>query len=196
MAGSDTTGIIMRAIIYHVLKNPEIYRKLRIALEKAKLTLSISYDRAKEIFYLKAVISEAVRFHSAVGLSLERVVPAQGLRLFDGRYLPSGTIVGMNAWVVNRDRAVYGVDADQFVPERWLRRDDETSTEWEARKRKMQECNLTFGAGNRVCMGKTVSLMEMYKLIATLFCLYEVSDDDSRVLLQIISFFYISLPLF
>jgi cytochrome P450 len=192
MAGSDTTGIIMRAVIYHVLKNPEIYRKLRIALEKAKLTLPISYDRAKDISYLEAVISEAVRFHPAVGLPLERVVPAQGLRLLDGRYLPSGTIVGMNAWVVNRDRAVYGVDADQFVPERWLRRDDETSTEWEARKRKMQEFNLTFGAGNRVCTGKTVSLMEMYKLIATLFCLYEVSDGFTSSSSNHFLFLYLS----
>jgi cytochrome P450 len=168
----------MRVVIYYVLKNPEVHRKLRTALKELKPTFPISYDRAKDISYLNAVISEAIRFHPVVGLPLERVVPADGFRLPDGRYLPPGTIVGMNPWVLNLDHAVYGDDADQFVPERWLPRDDETTEEWEARKRKMQESILTFGAGNRVCKGKNAALMEMYKLTATLFCLYEVSDDS------------------
>jgi cytochrome P450 len=183
----------MCAVMYYVLKNPEVHRKLRMALKKVKPTLPISYECAKDISYLNAVISEATRFHPAIALPLERVVPADGFRLPDGRYLPPGTIVGMNPWVLNLDRAVYGDNADQFVPERWLPRDDETSAEWEARKRKMRESNLTFGAGNRVCMGKNAALMEMYKLIATLFYLYEVSDD-SRFLCRIIFifiFFYI-----
>lgn len=50
---------------------------------------------------------------------LERIVPAGGAT-FDGIVLPAGTIIGMNPWVIARERKVYGEDADEFRPERWL----------------------------------------------------------------------------
>lgn len=137
----------------------------------------VPYKNAKDIPYLAAIISEALRVHPPVGSMLERVVPTEGLRLPDGRFLPPGTLVGMNAWVLNADKAIYGPDADQFVPERWLPRDGETAAEWEDRKRKMRETDLTFGAGKRVCLGKNVGVAEVYKLTATLFSLYKVSVE-------------------
>lgn len=39
----------------------------------------------------------------------------------------------------------------------------------------MKNHDLTFGAGKRVCMGRSVSIMETYKVMATLFLTYEVS---------------------
>jgi cytochrome P450 len=146
-------------------------------LKEASLVYPVSYNDAKEISYLSAIISEATRVHPVIGLPLERVVPQEGLRLPDGRFLPAGTIVGMNPWVVNRDEGVYGADADHFVPERWLQREDETAAEWKERSRKMRESDLTFGGGNRVCLGKNAGLVEIYKLTATLFSVYEVSGS-------------------
>jgi len=54
-----------------------------------------------------------------VGMALERVVPKGGVELCGQRF-EEGTIVGMNAWVVHRDRAVFGEDADEWNPDRWL----------------------------------------------------------------------------
>ena len=53
---------------------------------------------------------------------LERVVHAQGAEI-DGYYIPGGTIVGVNAWLVNFDSKVFGEDVDAFRPERWLEAD-------------------------------------------------------------------------
>lgn len=39
----------------------------------------------------------------------------------------------------------------------------------------MKNHDLTFGAGKRVCMGKSVSILETYKVMTTLFLTYEVS---------------------
>lgn len=180
LGGSDATGITLRSIVYHVLKNPEIYRKLRATLKQVDLVYPVPYKDVKDIPYLVAIISEATRVHPATSFALERVVPNEGLRLPDGRSLPPGTIVGMNPWVVNADKAVYGPDADQFLPERWLQRDQEISVEWEDRRRKMRETNLTFGGGKRACLGRNAGLVELYKLTATLFSLYQVSDEPSQ----------------
>jgi cytochrome P450 len=65
-----------------------------------------------------------MRLHPAVGMPLERVVPREGLTV-GNVHLPAGTIVGMNAWVIHRDKNVYGEDADIFRPERWTEAEPE-----------------------------------------------------------------------
>jgi cytochrome P450 len=69
--------------------------------------------------YLQAYMYEALRLHPAIAMSLPRVVPQGGIEI-DGHYLPTGTTVGANRWVVNRDQAILGEDFEAFRPERWL----------------------------------------------------------------------------
>ncbi|KAI9677969.1 MAG: hypothetical protein M1822_008077 [Bathelium mastoideum] len=175
LAGSDTTAIAMRAALYYTLKNPQVHRSLCQELEEAKLSLPISWKACNSLPYLDAVMREAMRIHPGVGLMLERYVPEGGLVLPDGRLVPENIKVGMNPWVVNRNEDVFGPDADQFKPERWLRQENESEEDFEARKGKMKSADLTFGAGSRVCLGRYLSQLESYKAIATLFTKYNVS---------------------
>ena len=184
-AGSDTTGITLRAVLYYVLKNPRVHRRLQQELDEANFPSPVSYRAAQSLPYLTAVIEEATRMHPAVGLPLERIVPASGLTLPDGRFIAPGTIVGMNAWVVHQDKNVYGPDAESFNPDRWLQGSDETAAEYQARRSRMREADLTFGAGNRVCLGKNISILEIYKFMATLFMHYQVSDRVHGVLVVV-----------
>lgn len=62
--------------------------------------------------------------HPGVSYPLERIVPKTGAEI-SGFHLPAGTIVGMNAAVIHRDRSIFGDDADTFRPERWLSDDIE-----------------------------------------------------------------------
>jgi cytochrome P450 len=102
-----------------------------------------------------------------------------------GKHLPENTVVGMNAWVVHRNKAVFGEDAEVWRPERWIEADAE-------HKKLMESCLLTvrhpnqfgkplslthksqFGAGHRTCLGKHISLLEIYKLVPTLLMQYDV----------------------
>ncbi|CAG8980606.1 hypothetical protein HYALB_00013761, partial [Hymenoscyphus albidus] len=146
LAGADITAISQKAIVYQVLKNPS----------------------------LQAVIKEALRIHPPVGQTLERIVPAQGLGLPDGRVIPSGTIVGMNPWVVTRNKEIHGEDVEVFRPERWLKSEDESEDTAEARLKILKDVDFIFGGGNRVCTGKNLALTEMSKVTATLFGRYEM----------------------
>jgi hypothetical protein len=58
--------------------------------------------------------------------------------------------VGINPAVVQYDKGVFGEDAHEFKPERWL--------ESEGRTRAMEKAVLTFGAGTRTCTGKNVCI--------------------------------------
>lgn len=76
-----------------------------------------------------AIIQETLRIHPNTGTILERRAPAPHGAVIDGYRVPAGTVVGVNAWVLHRDRGVYGADADAFRPERWLEADEEARVE-------------------------------------------------------------------
>jgi len=183
-AGSDTTAISLRAVLYYTLKNPSILTRLNDELSAAgaagTLSFPVTWKQSQALPYLDAVIKEALRLHSAVGLPLERLVPASGLQLPNGPFLPAGTIVGVSLWVIHRDEAIFGDNANEFDPDRWLRKQGETEAEFKSRERGMVRATFTFGAGSRTCIGKHVSLLEMYKVIPSLFWRYEVSSMPSR----------------
>lgn len=91
----------------------------------------VSWKESRQLPYLDACIKEAGRLHPPFGLNLERVVPPGGLEVC-GQHLPGGTVVGMNGWVVHRDRDVFGQDASSWRPERWLEGDEENIKKMEA----------------------------------------------------------------
>jgi hypothetical protein len=62
-----------------------------------------------------------MRMHPGVQYPLERVVPSGRARIC-GFDIPAGTVVGVNA---DRNTDVFGADADDFRPERWLDKDGE-----------------------------------------------------------------------
>ena len=169
-AGSDTTAISTRAILYHLLKNPACKTKLVAELDAAKkegkLTLPVSLAQADRLPYLQAVMYEALRLHPAVGMSLPRISPSSGATIA-GRFIPAGTTVGANPWVIHRDSRVFGDDVEAFRPERWIEKSEAESQEKGENGGKvggygdMQRFFFAFGAGARMCLGRNISWMEM-----------------------------------
>ncbi|KAF2092389.1 cytochrome P450 [Rhizodiscina lignyota] len=194
VAGSDTTASAILSTVYHTLKHPQVKEKLQVELCAADLSTPAQWYQVRNLKYLNAVISEAMRMTPGVGLVLERVVPAGGFTLPDGRYVPAGTIVGMNPWVLSRTKAVYGEDADHFNPERWLQREGESTERFKERERRMRDSDLGFGHGPRSCIGKSFALLVVHKLIATLFSVYdmELLDPDKEWKIQCWWFVYVS----
>jgi cytochrome P450 len=92
-AGSDTTGISLSAVIYHLCKNPEVMRKLREEIDglakKGEISDPVTYAQAQKMPYLQAVLKEALRMHPATGLPLGRVVPKGGA-VISGKMFPAG----------------------------------------------------------------------------------------------------------
>ncbi|KAI8293247.1 Cytochrome P450 monooxygenase gsfF [Colletotrichum sp. SAR 10_98] len=94
-AGSDTTAISIRAIIYYMLKYPEAKRKLVEEVDtlwqQGKLSDPVTVAESEKMPYLQAAMYEALRLHPAVGMTLPRVVPKGGYEI-DGRFMPAGLI--------------------------------------------------------------------------------------------------------
>ncbi|KAF2124477.1 cytochrome P450 [Dothidotthia symphoricarpi CBS 119687] len=178
LGGADTLAIVIKAIFYHILKSPRAKQLLVSELRSANLSDSPSYSTLEVLPYLDACIKEGLRMHPVVGHILERIVPASGLTLADGTILPPGTIVGVNPWVVHYKSDIFGPQVNEFRPERWLREQSEGKEEFEFRIKKMKDADLSFGGGNRVCLGRPLALVELYKVVATMFRGYEIELED------------------
>ena len=150
-AGSETTAIALRAILYKLITHPQTLQKLRTELataeEEGRLSRPfIRYSEAIKLPYTIACCKEAMRLHPSIALTFPRFVPAQGLKLSD-TFLPAGYKVGISPAVLQYNRVVFGDDAQVFRPERWL-------GEGAAR---MERYMMVFGAGKRTCIGINVS---------------------------------------
>ncbi|KAF4969235.1 hypothetical protein FSARC_3488 [Fusarium sarcochroum] len=174
-AGSDTTAITLSAVFYYLLKNPSCMAKLRDEVDKhtakSELSKAPTFKETQQMPYLQAVIKEALRIHPAVGAVLERVVP-EGGSMICGRFFPEGTKVGINSWVAHRNTRVFGDDAEQFNPERWLVDDSN-------RLSLMNHYFIPFGLGSRSCLGRHVSMLEMSKLIPRIIRDFDFELDPS-----------------
>ena len=173
-AGSETTGITLAAVFYYLLRNTRVLAKLRQELSEGVRTGKLrdnpqgltSWAEAQSLPYLDAVVKESFRVHPATGLPLERITPAQGATIA-GEFVPGGTIVGCSAWIIHHRPEIWGEDHDEFRPERWLECGEE--------KRKVMEGHLfQFGMGSRTCIGKNISLLEVYKLVPSFLRRFEV----------------------
>lgn len=181
-AGSETTAISLSSIFYHLLRHPATLTRLLAELNDAEqrgvfadaTPGVVSWAEAQQLPYLDAVVKEAFRIHPAAGLPLERVVPAGGATIA-GHFVLGGTIVGCSAWVLHRNPSIFGADSAHFRPERWLESGGEGGAE---RIKEMNAAMFHFGSGSRTCIGKNISLLEIYKVVPSLLRGFEVSFEE------------------
>lgn len=76
--------------------------------------------------------------------------------------MPEGFEVTSNPWISQRDMEIYGEDSEIFRPGKWL--------EDPERAKEMEKYDFTWGFGTRVCLGKNIALMELYKVPVQVGC--------------------------
>lgn len=184
-AGSETTAISLSAVFYYLLKNPRALAKLREEIDEAGRrgmfsdleTGLVTWTESQKLPYLDACVKEAFRLHPAAGLPLERIVPEPGVEIA-GHYVKGGTIVGCSAWIIHQNKDVFGEDVEAYRPERWFADESKDSEKEEQRIKEMNGHMFQFGMGSRTCIGKNISLLEVYKLVPSMLRRFEVSFSD------------------
>ncbi|KAJ3580204.1 hypothetical protein NPX13_g346 [Xylaria arbuscula] len=169
--GSDSIGSLTCTTLFHLLVNPHMFRRLQAELDSAQISRPFpQYSVIRNLPFLNACVLEAIRMRPPVSLPLERVVPKGGITVLN-HFLPEGTTVGANPYVINRHKDTFGKDAEYWRPDRWLEGGEE-------HRKKLEASLLTFGAGRRVCLGRYLGVMEITKLLAFLVANYDISIVD------------------
>lgn len=115
----------MQSFFWHALSIPRVYSRLveevETAVREGKIHSqgNVQWTDAQNLSYFQACLKESMRMRPAVGVNIARYVPPEGIEI-EGRHIPGGTRLALNGWVLHRDKATFGEDADVYRPERWL----------------------------------------------------------------------------
>ncbi|KAI0418848.1 cytochrome P450 [Xylaria grammica] len=174
-AGADTTSVGIKAVIGPILRDPPRYRRLQSELDDAykasgiSLGQPISYNILKDLPFLQACVKEGTRIHPSIIYQLPRHAPASGVQL-EGFFIDPSSTISTSPLAQNRCKALFGDDANEWKPERWI--PGEINTEEQIR---FMDKNLaTFGYGSRTCIGRNLATIEMTKFLAEILTRYDL----------------------
>lgn len=142
----------------YTITSPRILSILLEEITASAPSSPITDAEARNMTYLQAIIKEGLRIWPPVtGLSSKEV--PKGGDVVNGVFIPGGTHIGYAAFGLVRDKEIWGEDANEFRPERWLVEDNVRLKEMEA------AWELVFGYGRWQCLGKNVAMMELNKVV-------------------------------
>lgn len=163
IAGRDTTACTLTWLFWELARCPQAYEKahdevLQEVGGKASAgrehSQDLGFDDLSRLKYCTACIRETVRLHPPV--------PVDPKVAFGDDVLPDGSIISKGDYVfygpyqMARDLKIWGEDAAEWRPERWLEMESEPST----------FVNCAFQAGPRICLGREMAVLEAKAVLA------------------------------
>ncbi|XP_077234415.1 cytochrome P450 704C1-like [Tasmannia lanceolata] len=180
IAGKDTTANTLSWFFYMLCKYPTIQEKIsqqvRELVDKdhqmdvndfvGKLT-DATFDKMQ---YLHATLTETLRLYPAVPIDGKRSEKDDVLP--DGFKVKEGDGVNYVAYAMGRMTSIWGEDAEEFRPERWLENGvfrPESSFKFTA-----------FHGGPRICLGKEFAYRQMKIIAMVLLRFFRFQLDDEK----------------
>ncbi|KAF7316493.1 hypothetical protein MIND_00168400 [Mycena indigotica] len=162
-AGHETTASGISWTLWLLAKDPESQHRLREEIAPVyAANPRPDYRTLKSLSWLDCVINESLRVLPPVPLTIRE---AGKTAYVDGVLVPKGTIITCPIRVVNTWKHVWGEDAEDFRPSRWL---EPMSKDYNP-----TYSHFPFIAGPHACIGKTMAVSEMKAVIFALIANFE-----------------------
>ncbi|KXG48152.1 Cytochrome P450 [Penicillium griseofulvum] len=120
-AGHETTATALQWAVYALCKNPNVQTRLRDEIRANLPSLDdptpISAATVDNLPYLNAVCNEVLRFHPSVPMTIRKAVRDTTLA---GARIPQDTTLIIAPQILNRMEELWGPDADEFNPDRFM----------------------------------------------------------------------------
>jgi len=156
IAGRDTTAQALSWTIYCLCLYPEVEAKARQEIVNVCGCAHPSYDDLNKFQYLQAVIHETLRLYPPVPMELK--FAERDDTWPDGTRVPAGSAVLFHVYSMGRDKSLWGEDAQQYKPERWLQMDGLPDNYRYP----------VFNGGPRECLGRRLAMVEAKTCLAVL----------------------------
>ncbi|KAI0823808.1 cytochrome P450 [Trametes gibbosa] len=185
LAGMDTTSNALSRILHLLALNPSVQEKVRAEIREVCGGDDIAYDDFEKLPYLEAVCRETLRLHAPIQLiiraatkdmSLPLLKPVHGL---DGSSMsavpvPKGTVIFLNLGGCNTHKDLWGEDAYEWKPERWLGELPEAVED--ARIPGVYSSLMSFSGGGRSCIASKFSMLEIILAVLLSTLKFEISE--------------------
>uniref|UniRef100_A0A3Q4G9E4 Cytochrome P450, family 17, subfamily A, polypeptide 2 n=1 Tax=Neolamprologus brichardi TaxID=32507 RepID=A0A3Q4G9E4_NEOBR len=156
-AGVETTSTTLLWILAYLLHHPEVQERVQKELDEhvgSERTVTIS-DRG-QLPYLNSVINEGMRIRPVSPVLIPHTAMTNSS--IGGHIVSKGTRVLVNMWSIHHDPDHWDTP-DLFKPERFLDQHGQQVT---------PSSFLPFGAGPRVCVGKSLAILEVFLFLSSL----------------------------
>ncbi|RXW15627.1 hypothetical protein EST38_g10219 [Candolleomyces aberdarensis] len=191
-AAMDTTSNALSRILHLLSEHPEVQERLRTEIRDAfENHGELDYDTLSSLPYLDAVCRESLRVHTPVPyltreansdivLPLDKPITSTDGKQMDSIFVPKGTRILISLLKCNTDPEIWGPDAHEWKPERWISPLPDRVPE--ARVPGIYSHLMTFSGGNRACIGFKFSQLEMKAVLSTLIQTFRFAPSDRRVI--------------
>ncbi|KAL4246377.1 cytochrome P450 family protein [Abortiporus biennis] len=188
-AAVDTTSGALTRILDLLAMHPDVQDKLRAEIKDAHENGELTYDKLVDLPYLDAICRETLRLYPPVpsisrGASEDMILPlSEPIVGVDGSlmheiFVPKGTQLFIGILSSNRNKALWGEDALEWKPERWLL--PSTKELSDARIPGVYSNLMTFSGGGRSCIGFKFSQLEMKVVLSVLANSFKFSLSKNR----------------
>ncbi|KAK7466363.1 hypothetical protein VKT23_005090 [Stygiomarasmius scandens] len=189
-AAQDTTSNAMTRMISLLSLHPQVQTKLREEITQARAAAEgdLDYDQLEMLPYLEAVCRETLRLFPPVPLLFrtalrDAILPlSKPISSTNGStneiFIPQGTQIMISIINCNRDPDIWGQDAMEWKPERWL--EPLPDAVLEAKIPGVYSPLMTFNAGGRSCIGFKFSQLEMKVVMSILVELFKFSPAPNK----------------
>ncbi|KAL3902074.1 MAG: hypothetical protein SGCHY_000108 [Lobulomycetales sp.] len=150
IAGRDTTAQALAWSVWLLQLHPDVSAKLRseafsvLGTDTSRLA---AYDDMRRLPYAHAVFFEVLRLYPSVPSNVK--VCNEDDELPDGTFVAKGSRVIFSPYAMGRLTRIWGPDAKEFNPERWL---------VDGALRKESQIKFpAFNAGPRICLGQNLA---------------------------------------
>lgn len=166
-AGFDTTAGTLSFISYYLAMFPEVQEKLRDEIEQfIGLESDPTYESLLNLKYADAVLKETLRLNPIGGVVTSRKC-AQSTKLGNLEIEPDTHIL-LDVISIHRNRDLWGDNAGEFLPERWLQEDSH----------KLAANFYGFGVGPRQCVGMKLAFIEEKIALVKLLQRYRLQETS------------------
>ncbi|KAL4171288.1 hypothetical protein KRP22_009384 [Phytophthora ramorum] len=173
-AGKDTTAFSLSWFIVMMNRHSHVLCKVRDELRCVAPELftgeldTPTLEHLQQLTYLEAALKESLRLNS---LAVYRLAN-RDTTLSDGTFVPKGARVVFSMYGSARQPGVWGPDAAEYKPERWI--DEKTG--------KLKNISsfqfVTFSAGPRQCIGMRLAMMEMMTVLAVVYSRFDLKTVE------------------
>ncbi|KAF9433424.1 hypothetical protein BGZ76_009482 [Entomortierella beljakovae] len=165
VAGHVTPSVTISWALHLLSLYPDIQKSLRQELldniGTPNAVQDITYDALTSLPYFSAFVKELLRFVPPVSQVL-RVAAKDDVIL--GYRIPKGTDVVVAPSLLHKMKNVWGPDADEFKPERWMGENAMLEKNW---------AYIPFLGGPRYCIGAKLALIEIKVVLYHLVTRFE-----------------------
>ncbi|KDQ57128.1 hypothetical protein JAAARDRAFT_194302 [Jaapia argillacea MUCL 33604] len=158
-----TTGILAMTLYPETLKRAQ--REIDAVIGRERLP---DFNDRDALPYVEAFTREILRWRPILAL-LPHATSEDDV--YEGYYIPKGTMVLANAWAILHDEKIYDAPED-FMPERYLNSDGSINDDYPS---------LAFGLGRRICPGRSFADAEIWIAIVSIMAVFDVTKakDDN-----------------